>query len=86
MVTKNAERQAKYREKHLKSEEGTLSRLNMMVDFKAKIRLERLANYYAVTKKEMLERILFQTETSLTDEMQGDLVNLYFDKKLRITA
>jgi hypothetical protein len=80
MSSKNAERQAKYRETHLKSEDGTQSRLNMVIDMHAKLKLERLAVYYAVTQKEVLERILSQAEAAVTDDMHGDQANLYFDK------
>jgi hypothetical protein len=82
MTTKNAERQAKYRQKHLKDENGTLSRLDLMLDFQAKLRLERLASCYRVTQREMLERLLAQHEAALTAAMPGDQVDLYYDKKL----
>lgn len=86
MATKNAERQAKYREAHLKSENGTLSRLNMVIDMHAKIRLERLAGHYAVTQKEVLERLLASAEKSVLDGLTADQANLYYDKKPIVTA
>lgn len=85
MATKNAERQAKYREAHLKGENGTLSRLNMVIDMHAKLRLERLASYYAVTQKEVLEKLLASAEKAILDGLPTDQASLYYDKRLTIT-
>jgi hypothetical protein len=54
----NAQRQADYRARHLKSEDGQLQRLNLMIDLHAKRALERLASCYGVTQKSMLERLI----------------------------
>ncbi len=43
MTKSNAERQAAYRQRNLKSEDGNSERLNMLVDVHAKRTLERLA-------------------------------------------
>lgn len=85
MATKNADRQAKYREQHLKDDNGTQSRLNMVIDMHAKKRLERLAAYYAVTQKEILERLLASSEKAVLDGLPADRANLYYDKRLTVT-
>lgn len=56
----NAQRQADYRARHLKSEDAQLQRLNLMIDLHAKRALERLANCYGVTQRAMLERLIMQ--------------------------
>jgi hypothetical protein len=58
----NAQRQADYRARHLKSEDGQLQRLNLMIDLHAKCALERLASCYGVTQKSMLERLIQQAQ------------------------
>lgn len=45
----NAQRQADYRQHHLKSEDGQLQRLGLMVDLHVKFALQRLAKCYGVT-------------------------------------
>jgi hypothetical protein len=58
----NAQRQADYRARHLKSEDSQLQRLNLMIDLHAKRALERLASCYGVTQKSMLERLIRQAQ------------------------
>lgn len=58
----NAQRQADYRTRHLKSADGQLERLNLMIDLHAKRALERLAGCYGVTQKSMLERLIRQAQ------------------------
>lgn len=57
MGQSNAERQAAYRARHLKSEDGRGERLNLVVDLHAKACLARLARHcacYAVTGRRQL--------------------------------
>jgi hypothetical protein len=86
----NAQRQAAYREKHLKSEDGTGERLNVVIDAQAKRALERLAKYYGVTNKSMLERLVLGVQAQLLAQFDGDQQNDYYDGKLtaanKITA
>jgi len=58
----NAQRQADYRARHLKSEYAQLQRLNLMIDLHAKRALERLASCYGVTQKSMLESLIRQAQ------------------------
>lgn len=58
----NAQRQADYRARHLKSEDGQLQRLNLMIDLHAKRALERLARCYGVTQKSLLESLIRQAQ------------------------
>ena len=62
MALSGAERQAAYRERHLKDENGKGERLSLVIDMHAKRALERVAACYGVTQRAMLERLLAQAE------------------------
>jgi hypothetical protein len=64
----NAQRQADYRARHLKSEDGQLQRLNLMIDLHAKRALERLASCYGVTQKSILEGLIQQAQEVALNE------------------
>jgi hypothetical protein len=78
----NAQRQAAYRERHLKSEDGTGERLNVVIDVQVKKALERLAFYYGVTNKSMLECLVTEAQDRLLAALDGDQQNDYYDGKL----
>lgn len=87
MAKNNAERQAAYRARHLKDEEGQGERLNVVIDLHAKRALERLATCYGVTQKAILERLLVGAEGAVIDQVantrsgQAD----YYDGRLRLS-
>ena len=58
----NAARQAAYRQRHLHDVDGQGERINMVVTVQAKAQLERLARHYGVTQREVLARVLADTE------------------------
>ena len=90
MATSNAERQAAYRAKHLKSVDGQGERLNLVVGISAKRALERLASCYGVTQRAMIEKLLRDAERQAANAAAavsgGDAG--YYDKtiKLDVTA
>jgi len=69
MAKSNAERQAAYRARHLKGEDGTGERLNLVIDLHAKRALERLAVCYGVTQREALERLVLDAERAALDKV-----------------
>jgi hypothetical protein len=81
MGKSGAQRQAEYRQRHLKDETGTLERLSLLVQVSAKRQLERLAYCDGVTQRAMLEKLLAEAEratlNALSPEAQGD----YLDKR-----
>ncbi len=85
MSKSNAERQAEYRRKHLHDPEGKLERINALVSLQAKRQLERLASYYGVTKREVLESLLAQAESTALDALPADQHGAYYDKRLTVT-
>jgi hypothetical protein len=83
----NAQRQADYRQRHLKSEEHNLQRLGLMVDLHAKLALQRLANCYGVTQRSMLESLILQAQRVAVDEaiaMSPTGHADYYDGRLRL--
>ena len=66
----NAKRQAEYRKRHLK--EGTAQRLNVILSSDSKLALERLANHYGVTNKELLEQVLLEAQSQLLAGMDDE--------------
>jgi len=84
MAQSNAERQAAYRARHLKDENGKGERISLLVDIHAKRALERLARRYAVTQTAMLERLLKDAERAILDTSTPDeQASYYADKPLR---
>ena len=83
----NAQRQADYRQRHLRSEDGHLQRLGLMVDQHAKLALQRLAHCYGVTQRSMLEGLIMQAQRLAVDEAVALLPNGhadYFDERIRL--
>jgi len=83
----NAQRQADYRQRHLKSEDHNLQRLSLMVDLHAKLALQRLARCYGVTQKSMLEGLIMQAQHLAVDEAIATSPNGhadYYDGRIRL--
>lgn len=84
MAKSSAERQAAYRMRHLKDEDGKGERLNLVIDLHAKRALERLAACYAVTQRAMLERILAEAERAALDGVPASEHAGYYDGRSSI--
>jgi hypothetical protein len=81
MGKSGAQRQAEYRQRHLKDETGALERLNLLVQVSAKRQLERLAYCYGVTQRAMLERLLAEAERATLDALSPEEQGDYLDKR-----
>jgi hypothetical protein len=81
MGKSGAQRQAEYRQRHLKDETGALERLNLLVQVSAKRQLERLAYCYGVTQRAMLERLLAEAERATLDALSPEEQDDYLDKR-----
>lgn len=74
-----AERQAAYRRRHLNEVDTVDSaRLNTIVPVATKRALERLAKRYAVTQREMLEKLIGDAERVATDGMRTAELRRYY--------
>lgn len=71
----NAKRQAEYRKRHIK--DGSDQRLNVILDLQAKLALDRMAEHYGVSNKELLERVLLETQSKLIAGMDGEKKTRY---------
>lgn len=80
MAMTNAERQANYRARQKKERVNGAGgyRVNTLIDTNAYYGLHRLAKHYAVTKREMLERLIKASESGLTNAMASQEQNLYY--------
>jgi hypothetical protein len=65
----NAERQAAYRARHLKSEDGRGERLSLVVYLHAKACLARLARHYGTSQRKVLERLLGDAELAVLESL-----------------
>lgn len=63
----NAERQAAYRKRHLQDADGQGERLNMVVPVQARAQLIRLARHSNSSQRELLARMLAETESKVVD-------------------
>ena len=89
MGKSNAQRQRNYRDRHLKQtgeEHEMLERINQMVSFSAKDSLKRLASYYGVTQRTILERSIKETQNKLLNTMPHEQQNDYYDMKITLRS
>ena len=77
----NAQRQADFRNRHFKAEDGQLSRLNIAISVHAKSALERLSCRYGVTQRDMLERLIKRAEEIATKQLSAELLKAYYEKR-----
>ncbi len=89
MRKSNTERQRAYRDRHLKftdAPDDLLERINQMVSLPAKNTLKRLASYYGVTQRAILESAIANAERALFDTLPGDQQNDYYDMKITLRS
>jgi hypothetical protein len=89
MRKSNAQRQRAYRDRHLKSTDESddlLERINQMVSLPAKNALKRLAFYYGVTQRALLESAIANAERTLFDTLPGVHQNDYYDMKITLRS
>jgi len=79
MAQTPAQRQAAYRQRHLR--DGTESRISIVVSATAKAGLERLAVRYGVTQREALERALRLAEEQALAEIDPARHGDYYEKR-----
>ena len=79
MGTPNAQRQADYRQRHLKDVDGAGVRLQMVVDADCKLALERMARHTQTTQRAMLESLVREFQRELMAAMTPDQQDAYRD-------
>ena len=73
-MASNSERQAAYRRRHAENGGG---RINMHVEARTEFALRRLARHYAVTQREMLDRLIAEAESAVIAGMDGAAYKTY---------
>ncbi len=89
MRKSNAQRQRAYRDRHLKLTDAPydmLERINQMVSLHAKNALKRLASYYGVTQRAILESAIANAERTLFDTLPGEHQNDYYDMNITLRS
>lgn len=89
MRKSNAQRQRNYRDRHLKQageEYEMLERINQMVSLSAKSALKRLASYYGVTQRTILERAIEDADNKLITTLPNEQQNDYYDMKITLRS
>ena len=79
MAMTNAQRQAAYRQRHLKDLEGLGVRLNTIISGPTSYQLTRLATHYGVTRRATLERVLQEAEANLLNSLSWQKQKAYLD-------
>ena len=69
MAKTGRERQAEYRQRHLRDVEGEKTRLDAIVSDQAMNALKRLSKHYNLTQVALLERVLLEEQQRVTAEM-----------------
>lgn len=80
MARTNAQRQAKYKRKKYDRDEA---RLDMMIDYRAKTRLKRLALCCSVTQKEFLEILLEREDKQVLKQLNSSETEIYINGELK---
>jgi len=65
-----AQRQAEYRQRHLKAIEGTGERLDTVVSVQAMAGLRRLSKHHGLTQRAMLERLLVDADQATASSLE----------------
>jgi hypothetical protein len=89
MKKSNAQRQRAFRDRHLKltdESDDLLERINQMVSLPAKNALKRLASYYGVTQRALLESAIANAERALFDTLPGEHQNDYYDMNITLRS
>ena len=76
MAMTNAERQARYRRKHLK--EGTRTRREFVLSAYADMALDRLTRHHELPVTTVIERTIIEAEQAVTDGMSAKECKAYF--------
>ena len=82
MALTSAEKQQRYRERHL-CVDGQKDRLQCMVSAHAKAQLTRLAHYHGYSVTALVEALAAQAERALVDTLPHPDISPYLDGRLQ---
>jgi predicted DNA-binding ribbon-helix-helix protein len=78
MALSNAERQARYRNRHLKSADGEKVRMSLFIDLYARLQLERIARHQGCTVTALIEKWAAQAEQRIVNRMTPKEEHAYY--------
>jgi hypothetical protein len=78
MALSNAERQARYRQRHLKSVDGEKVRLSLFLDLYARLQLERIARHEGCTVTGLIEKWAAKAEQRVVGRMTPKEEHVYY--------
>ena len=81
MALSPAEKQRRYRERHL-GVEGAKERLQCVVSVRAKAQLERLAQHHGYSVTRMIETLAADAERAVLDQLTDPDAKAYLDAQL----
>lgn len=79
MAKTSRERQAEYRERNIRAEDASKSRLSIVISDHAMLALKRLAKRAGITQAAILERVLLEEQRRVTAEMTDAEAMAYHD-------
>jgi hypothetical protein len=80
LALSNKERQARYRERHLKDVDGEKTRLSLFVSIHAHRKMERVARHKSYTVTQLIEEWAEQAENRIVAKMSPNAEKEYFRK------
>ncbi len=83
MAQTNAERQAAFRARHLKSTDCPVERLDCLIEVHAKAALKRLALHHGLPQWEMLQKLIGDSESALVDSLNKAAQTDYYAGKAK---
>jgi hypothetical protein len=75
----NAEKQARWRERHLKNENGTKCRIPLTVEATTKAQLRRLAHHRNCSIPTLIAALVASAERRVTAQLSGKALKAYLD-------
>ncbi len=78
MALTNAEKQARYRERHL-GVDGGKSRVGLILDATTRAKMDRLARYKGYTITALVEELVESAERRVTGRLTGKALKAYLD-------
>jgi macrodomain Ter protein organizer (MatP/YcbG family) len=81
MALSNAEKQARWRERHLKSEHGTKCRIPLTVEATTKAQLSRLTHHRNCSISTLITGLVASAERRVTAHLSGRALKAYLDRE-----
>jgi hypothetical protein len=85
MALTAAEKQQRYRERHL-GVHGTKERIQLFISVQAKAQLGRLARHLGYTVTKVIETLAVNAESAILDQLPARQHRAYLDGKIQRTA